>query len=82
MYYQNGKYLKTITLSHKEWNQRVKNIFSRNIKKYHISRDESGIKYDLNDCIVEIELDTGNVVIACDRYKELYKTAGICKQTA
>ena len=80
MYYQNGKLLKTIVLSHQQWEQRIRNIFNRNIKNYHISADESGIDHDLNDCIIEVELDTGNMIIACDRYKELYKTAGIRKQ--
>lgn len=81
MYYQNGKYLKTMILTRKEWSKRIKNIFYRNIKNYHISASESAIEWDLHDCILEVQCDTGNVIVACDRYKELYKTAGICKQT-
>jgi hypothetical protein len=76
-YYQDGKCLKTLVLSKAQWQQRIKNAFWRNIHNNHISGSEIGIAHDLYDCVVETEMDTGNVIIALDRYKELYKTAGV-----
>ena len=81
MYYQNGKCIKTLLLSEKQWNQRIKNIFRRNINNYHISGDLSSIEHDLYNCIIETESETGNVLIALDEYKRLYKTAGVRQQS-
>lgn len=76
MYYQNGKLLNTLWLSNSQWNNRIKNIFHRNIRTYNQSITISGIAHDLYPCIIESELDTGDILIDVDKYKELYKTAG------
>lgn len=80
MYYRNGKYVETMMLSKQQWLQRLKNIFNRNIKNKHISKDLSGIAHDLCDCILETECDTCNVTIDVEKYKQLYKIAGIIRQ--
>lgn len=81
MYYKDGKPLDTIFLTEKQWDQRIKNIFNRNIKRDHISGDLSSIERDLHDCVIEREYGTGDVIIAKEQYKELYKTVGVRKET-
>ena len=81
MYYQNGKHLETMVLSEQQWNQRLKNIFDRNIRDNHISGCIISIGYEMSGCVVERAMDTGDITIATDEYKRLYKTAGVKQQT-
>lgn len=61
-------------LSKQQWNNRIKSIETKNLRKYHRTPNWITISHNLSPCIIEIQLsndDNSIFVIDAAKYKAL-----------
>lgn len=62
--------LKTISI--KNFENRMKSLETRNIKKYGRSLTWCSLLNKFNKCIVEVEIDKNTITFDEEKYKEIY----------